>query len=484
MSNNHEEQVKELREEFEQKFGEFDKSEDLRMIDKILVFQRNKGLNATEKRVICACLKLDISYEKMSEIGIKGDIGTLASNIIRQIRNWLKESGLLEQEEKLEKLNLSTKWGLLREEIKTKLDASEATRTASNPPNINTPYIKRNIVSQCTSYLKRTSGPIACIEGGPQTGKTTALNEALDELEQMGYLTILIDLRDRDDNDLTNINTFMKSLCRKIVNSECLDSSFDKEQFNNTLDEADISWTHFFQRNLLSKIEKPLILAIDNFHKLYAHPDIYTKFYGEYLRVWSDKAKQRGKTGKAWKKLNVVLAYCDMQSPTLPSEYSGPNTWQPFYLKEFELKEVVALAKQRGLDERWKGDLKKSCTDLVKLVGGHSYLISLAVQILENGQMTLEKLLELAPTEEGIYIHFLRDRLLATLQKDNKLVLAYQKVVSDDPVEATEIYDSYQTLRGLGLIKVSEDYCEPSCNLYRQYFRKHLPALLSQDKSS
>jgi serine/threonine-protein kinase len=86
--------------------------------------------------------------------------------------------------------------------------------------------------------------------------------------------------------------------------------------------------------------------------------------------------------------------------------------------------------------------------------------------------MTLEKLLQVAPTQEGPYYDHLRRHLL-NLEKSAELVAAVRQVVAaDHPVEirAAEAFK----LRSMGLVKFRGNAVVPLCQMYRDYFRDRL----------
>jgi hypothetical protein len=111
---------------------------------------------------------------------------------------------------------------------------------------------------------------------------------------------------------------------------------------------------------------------------------------------------------------------------------------------------------------------------LMNLVGGHPYLVRLALYQIASGHITLTDFLAQVVTESGIYSPLLR-RYLSTLRADPPLSTAYQKVVhSSEPIAL----DSMQIFRlhSLGLIHANNNEVMPRCNLYRQYFARVLAA--------
>jgi hypothetical protein len=104
------------------------------------------------------------------------------------------------------------------------------------------------------------------------------------------------------------------------------------------------------------------------------------------------------------------------------------------------------------------------------MVGGHPYLVQQALYQLRCQGVTLEQLLQDAPTEAGIYSNHLR-RHWENLQKNPELLEAYKKVVKSlEPVQLERV-QSYK-LHSMGLVKRQGDKVMPSCDLYRQYFSK------------
>lgn len=102
------------------------------------------------------------------------------------------------------------------------------------------------------------------------------------------------------------------------------------------------------------------------------------------------------------------------------------------------------------------------------LVGGHPYLVQEAISSFKSQEISLESLLNLAPTEEGIFSYHL-GQLLEILQADSELEVAYKQVVlSSEPVQLNPKITF--KLHSLGLVKILGNDCVSSCDLYRQYF--------------
>ena len=122
---------------------------------------------------------------------------------------------------------------------------------------------------------------------------------------------------------------------------------------------------------------------------------------------------------------------------------------------------------------RWgEGDVEA----LMAMVGGHPYLVRLALYHLAQQDMTLAELLTDAPTDAGIYGEHLR-RHLWNLQQHPDLAAALEDVIiSDNPVELKPMLAF--KLNGMGLVNLQGNAVVLRHDrLYRPYFRSRLRSL-------
>jgi len=109
---------------------------------------------------------------------------------------------------------------------------------------------------------------------------------------------------------------------------------------------------------------------------------------------------------------------------------------------------------------------------LIAMVGGHPYLVRVALYHVARGEITLERLLKVAPTEEWAYGEHLRRHLL-NLEEDPKLVAAIKQVVSAKVPVRLKTGEAFK-LFSMGLVRYQGNDVIPLCNLYRQYFLERL----------
>lgn len=324
---------------------------------------------------------------------------------------------------------------------------------------------RRNVESMCERTILQ-SGALIRIRAPQRMGKTLLLGKLLDSATKEGYQTAKLDLQLADSNTLADLNTFRRWLCDEVLYN--LDPQPNVEEYGQAFKDLNGNLTRFFQKYLLSNIESPLVLAIDSFEQLFKYPDIFREFCS-YLRVWHDNAKQGDRVGKIWRKLRVVLVYSTETYPELETNHSPFNVGVAIDLPDFDPSEVTTLAKRYQLYEQLGED---GLSKLMKLVGGHPYFIQQAFANLKSQQMSLEEILHLAPTNQGIYSDYLRQQLWI-LQHNPQLESAYKQVVMTNERVRLDTEIAFK-LHSLGLVKFSENDCIPRYDLLRQYFSVHL----------
>jgi hypothetical protein len=227
-----------------------------------------------------------------------------------------------------------------------------------------------------------------------------------------------------------------------------------------------ISCKTYFQDYLFQQIDSPLVLACDEVDQVFNYPEVSQGFFG-LLRSCHEEANNRD----IWKKLRLVIVHSTENYGLLDINQSPFNVGQPIELTEFTPTQVQELAQRHHLDGGT--DL---VTKLMSMVGGHPYLIRLALYQLAQSSATsseeLKRLLQDAPTDAGIYSQYLR-RHLATLKGNQKLALAFTRVISQSEGLQLDSIIGYQ-LYSMGLIKWQSNQAIPRCELYRQYFSERL----------
>lgn len=317
-------------------------------------------------------------------------------------------------------------------------------------------YIERPQVEKVAYNEISKPGSFLCVQGPKKMGKTSLSLRALAYAASLEYHTVIINFEQAEADIFQSIHKFLRWLVANI----CLGLNMQPKISEHWQEEigSKVSCTMVLENEILSKINAPLFLVFKEINKVQEYPKIAKDFL-PMLRYWHERSKQI----KVWEKMRLFLVH----STEIDSSFDGCqlpwNIGRVLNLNYFTVAQVNDLVKRYGLDLN-----SSQIEDLVKMVGGHPYLIQLALYHLWTMEMTLEDILVTAPTNQGIYSKYLQD--IANLVKvDTKLIAALKVAISAvEPVGLPS--DLLCKLNCLGLVNLKEGMAEISCNLYRLYF--------------
>lgn len=305
-------------------------------------------------------------------------------------------------------------------------------------------------------------GSIIRIKAPRRMGKTSLLNRILAYAAKQNYQPVRINLRQAEKSLFTNLDKFLRWFCFNVsrgLNLEPrLDDYWDEDSGSK------VNCTEYFERHLLEQVSNNLVIGLDEIDTVFSYPDIGEDFLG-LLREFHEEAMIKDN----WQRLRLVMAYSTEVYIPLNINQSPFNVGLPLKLPLFNQQQVQELAVLHGL--AWASG--ESAKKLLAMVGGHPYLVRLALYHLSRQDVTLEHLLQDAPTHAGIYSDHLR-RCLGHLQQQPELAAALKQVVTAENSVQLQSVPAYQ-LDSMGLVQLDGNQVEPSCELYRQYFCTNLP---------
>ena len=326
-------------------------------------------------------------------------------------------------------------------------------------------YIERPPIEQrCYEEISKP-GSLIRIKAPRQMGKSSLLAKIRHRAEQQGDRTVYLSLQIAAQKCFSDIDTFLKWFCATVTTialdltpNPDLTSNLDKYWDLAEIMGGNLCCQEYFERYLLPEINKPLTLALDEVDKVFEYPDISADFFG-LLRVLHEEGKQRA----IWKKLRLVIVHSTEVYIPINLNQSPFNVGLPVELPEFTIEQVQYLAELHQLN--WSD---KQVLQLMTMVGGHPFLVRLALYHVANQDMTLAQLLQTAPTTTGIYSNYLR-RLESILEQHPELEAGLKQVITT--TQETQLSKkTCSKLNALGLINIQDSQVLPSCELYRQYF--------------
>ncbi len=321
-------------------------------------------------------------------------------------------------------------------------------------------YMERPpIEERCYQTILLPSGLIR-IKAPRQMGKTSLMARILHHAAQSGYRTVPLSFQLVDKEVFSNLEQFLKWFCAYVGRELRLPNQLD--DYWDDIFGSKVNCKDYFEKYLLAQIDHPLVLGLDEIDRVFQYPDIAEDFLG-LLRAWHEESKRRA----IWKKLRLLVVHSTEVYIPMNINQSPFNVGLPIDLPEFNQEQIQDLASRHNLN--WS---EQEVEKLMAIVGGHPYLIRVALYHISKQDLTLSDLPENVTSETGIYSDHLR-RHLWNLEEHPELVEAMKNVISENSSGQLTGMLGFK-LDSLGLVKWQNNKCYPRCELYRQYFQVHL----------
>ncbi len=325
-------------------------------------------------------------------------------------------------------------------------------------------YVEREpYEAKCYDEIGR-SGALIRIKAPRQMGKTSLMARILSQAQDKGYRAIPVSFQHADRATFEDLGNLLRWFCGKVARKLRLPHRLH-DYWEDTFGSKD-NCTSYFEEYLLPEIERPLVLGLDEVDEVFRYPAIADDFFG-LLRAWYEEANYGSGDSELWERLRLVVVHSTEVYLPLDVNQSPFNVGLPIELTEFTPAQVADLVSRYDLS------LTPGAIDtLMSLVGGHPYLLQLALYYLTLGHLTLAELCDTSPTEAGIYGDHLR-RHLATLEQNPELARAYRAIL-DAAVPLQLGSEQTFKLHSLGLVHLKGNGAVPSFELYRRYFSDRL----------
>jgi serine/threonine-protein kinase len=320
-------------------------------------------------------------------------------------------------------------------------------------------YVERPpIESDCFQMVERP-GTLIRIKAPRQMGKTSLLARVLRRAGVQGHRTVALSFQLADSAVFSNLNDLLTWFCSSIT--WALDLPDRTAEFWR-LTGSKMRATAYFERYLIPAIDAPLTLGLDELDLVFQNQEIAADFLG-LLRAWHEA----GKSNPVWKHLRLVLVHSTEVYIPLQINQSPFNVGLAIELPEFTPQQVEALALRHGL--AWgSAEVER----LMAKVGGHPFLVRIALYYIARREITLDQLLATASTEGGLYGDHLR-RHLWNLEKFPDLANALRRVVATPGGVRLSSEEAFK-LESLGLVTLRGNEVNARSDLYRSYFHDRL----------
>lgn len=378
--------------------------------------------------------------------------------------------------DRLKFIEICDKLGLDWRDYATSIQPKPQEPTPPNPENpqphivleypagqmeLNSPfYIERPPIEQRCYEEVSKPGSLIRIKAPRQMGKSSLLTRILDRAEQQGDETVYLSLQVATIRSFSDLDTFLKWFCASVTRALNLPLKLDEYWDLAETIGGNLCCQDYFERYLLPEINKPITLGLDEADRLFEYPKIYEDFFG-LLRALHEEGKHRS----IWKRLRLVIVHSTEVYLPINLNKSPFNVGLPIELPELTPLQVQKLARLHQLN--WSD---KEVMQIMEMVGGHPFLVRLALYHVALQDITLTQLLQTAPTTTGIYKSYL-GRIESILSDYPELEAGMKEVITTAPHPQLD-QKTRSKLTALGLLKIEGEEVSPSCNLFQQYFSK------------
>ena len=439
----------------------------LQTADDVIFRSKGRHLKDIETVIFCGAWRNETYDEIAEKTGYTRDYLTkdIGCKLWRYLSNALNE----EVAKTNFKAAIKREWqkntqaNLAQRNLQPTLSLAENLTFPEGPIALDSPfYLSR---SNCESVCYQTitePGSLIRIKGAKWMGKTSLVNRILQQGRSQAQKTVYLDCGNIKRSIAQDLDLLLPWLCVMVSRQLELNDKV-KEYWDTDILGSNDNCSVYFEEYILAETSSDIVLALDNIDRLFCYGEVIDDFFG-MLRSWHEQAK----VYNCWAKLKLVLAHSTEVYVPLDIEQSPFNTGVPIMLEEFTLEQVEILASLYQLD--WS---RSQIERLMDLIGGHPYLIRLALYQIKTANLTIEQFIRESFQETGIYGDLLR-RLLNMLKQSPELISAFTRVVrSNVPVELNPL-NTYH-LHSIGLVRQQDNLVFPRCKLYQIYFNRVLP---------
>jgi transcriptional regulator with XRE-family HTH domain len=292
-----------------------------------------------------------------------------------------------------------------------------------------------------------------------QMGKTSLMMRLLHQAEQQGDRVVYLSLEQVTEQAWSSSDQLMHWFCASV----CLKAQHKFQQADYaSLTEmvgSTLATQEYFESYLLPDLATALTISLDAVDRLFEYPHLYNNFFS-LLR----SLHESGKHNEILSKLRLIVSHAAEVYVPLDINRSPFNVGISVEMSEFSSDQVALLAAKHQLN--WT---QPEITSLMNIIGGHPFLIRLAMFEVASGKNSVSDLLASATSREGIFYlrHLAKIENIFNHQPD--LLAAMVGVLSNGDSSALSQRVKAQ-MEGLGLVQVKGDSIVLRFELYRQYF--------------
>ena len=322
-------------------------------------------------------------------------------------------------------------------------------------------YVDREVDRSILAHMRAT-GATVTIKGHQQVGKSSLLARLHAWAVQDGRASCILSFRRLEGPALAQTAAMFLEIAQLIADR--LDLDADPAGDWSPLRGPKRNLTRFLEKKVLAQVDGPVQLLFDEADLTFPHRAACEDLFST-LRSWHNE-RASDLDDRGWKRLGMVVAHATDPALWIRDLNQSPfNVGLRVVLDDFDADEISLLNGRYGRPLRGKAEV----TRLMTLVGGHPYLVRLALYTMATRPCTLAQIERGATDEDGPFAPHLR-HLLKILLGDEPLRAAVRSILNSGTCDDEMLF---QRLWSVGLIRgESRDRVAPRYKIYEDYFHK------------
>jgi hypothetical protein len=315
-------------------------------------------------------------------------------------------------------------------------------------------YIRREEDDRIASLTPR-NGVTLLVKGPRQVGKTSLLARAQALARQNDQRTLYLDFQLIDESHFETLKGILLYFAHRI--SRELRTSIKPSEVWDDAIGAPESLTDFVEQATLEGTPTVLSIVLDEADRIFQCK--FRNGFFAMIRAWHNLRSRN----PLWKRLNLVIGHSTEPALFIDDINQSPfNVGEIIRLGDFTAQQVDKLNEIHGRPLR-----SPETSELMRLVGGHPYLVRQSFYSLCTSLKSLQALRQVAVNESGPFGDHLRHHLWV-LRDREPLRKALKQVIREGRC-SDELH--FQRLRAGGMLEGdSHENARLRCDLYRQYF--------------
>ena len=313
-------------------------------------------------------------------------------------------------------------------------------------------YIERS-KEEAKSYNEiMKPGAIVRIKGPVKMGKSSLMHRVIDHANSEGMAHVVIDFNKADRKTLADTDLLLKWLCFQTTQQLKVESKLD--EYWHELIGSKICCSNYIEQYILSQISCPILFVFSDIDAIFDFEDTYKDFF-PLLRSWHEESKHNDN----FKAVRQLLIYATEAYTQLDINLSPFNVGLPIELAPFNAAQIVQLCQVYGFSWQDDGGMSSPITLLLQKLGGHPYLIQLALFHLSSSEAAIESpstelvsILNRGHLSDGIFSDFLK-QLLHLFINNEQCNLALSHFINDETLSRQEI----NLLENTGVIRFNSE---------------------------